>query len=86
MGTAKRTPEDRESLEEKPYSAGVGPEEMEEGTRLLLAEARGHRPALTRNRPVHGRQVGQHRLTVPPPPRPADLGELRVRQLPRQAP
>ncbi|MEE2051994.1 transcriptional regulator [Nocardiopsis tropica] len=45
-----RTPEDWESLEQELYSAGVSPEEIEEGTRLLLAEARGHQLALTRKR------------------------------------
>ena len=44
----KRVPQDWEALGEELYAAGANREEVEAGTRLLLAEARGYQLAETR--------------------------------------
>ncbi|WP_328845619.1 helix-turn-helix domain-containing protein [Streptomyces sp. NBC_00258] len=44
----KKAPQGRETLEQELYSAGVGPAEVETGSRRLLAEARGHQLAEAR--------------------------------------
>jgi ribosome-binding protein aMBF1 (putative translation factor) len=44
----KRTPLDWEDLERELHAAGVSPEEIEAGARLLLARTRGHQLAETR--------------------------------------
>ena len=45
---AKRTPQDWESLEQELHAAGVSPDEIEPGARMLLAQARGHQLAEAR--------------------------------------
>lgn len=45
---AKRIPQDWETLERELRAAGVSPEEIEAGARMLLAQARGHQLAQTR--------------------------------------
>ena len=44
----KRIPQDWETLEQELHAAGVSPEEIESGARLLLAQARGHQLAQAR--------------------------------------
>ena len=44
----KRTPLDWEDLERELHAAGVSPEEIEAGSRQLLAQARGHQLAQIR--------------------------------------
>jgi DNA-binding XRE family transcriptional regulator len=44
----KRIPQDWEALEQELHAAGVSPEEIEAGARLLLAQARGHQLAQAR--------------------------------------
>lgn len=44
----KREPLDWEDLEQDLHAAGVNPEEIQVGARLLLAQARGHQLAETR--------------------------------------
>jgi ribosome-binding protein aMBF1 (putative translation factor) len=44
----KRIPQDWETLEQELHAAGVSPEEIEAGARLLLAQARGHQLAQAR--------------------------------------
>jgi DNA-binding transcriptional regulator YiaG len=44
----KRIPQDWETLEQELHAAGVSPEEIESGARLLLARARGHQLAQAR--------------------------------------
>jgi ribosome-binding protein aMBF1 (putative translation factor) len=46
---AKRTALDWADLEHELHAAGVSPEEIEAGARHLLAQARGHQLAETRN-------------------------------------
>lgn len=46
----RTTPQDWETLEQEPYSAGADPAEVEAGSRRLLAEARGHQLATARKR------------------------------------
>jgi DNA-binding XRE family transcriptional regulator len=44
----KRTPQEWETLEGELHAAGVSPEEIEAGARMLLAQARGHQLAQAR--------------------------------------
>jgi DNA-binding XRE family transcriptional regulator len=45
---AKRTAQDWETLERELHAAGVSPEEIEAGARVLLAQARGYQLAQAR--------------------------------------
>jgi hypothetical protein len=45
----KRTPPDRGDLERERHAARVSPQETDAGARQLLAQARGHQFAETRN-------------------------------------
>ncbi len=47
-GNAEAYPQDWEIFEQELHAAGVSPEEIEPGTRLLLAQARGHQLAQAR--------------------------------------
>jgi len=57
----KRTPGDWADLERELHDAGVSPSVIEEGTRRLLAEARGHRLAEARKQ----RGLGQKDVARP---------------------
>ncbi len=48
MTMPKRTPQDWEPLDHELHAAGVSAEEIQAGTRRLLAENRGHQLAETR--------------------------------------
>jgi ribosome-binding protein aMBF1 (putative translation factor) len=48
----KRTPQDWETLERELHAAGVSPEEIEAGARLLLAQARGQQLAQARRQVI----------------------------------